>query len=135
MIIRLGVFVTMPVSVSYRGYVLEQLAVAGSVMARKMFGGVGLYLDGLFFALIAHDRLYFKVDDTTRADYEKRGMEPFQPFADKPFTMQHYEVPVEILEEGVELCIWAKKALMVAARQPVKAPRVKRPHRPKNRAL
>jgi len=52
-------------------------------------------------------------------------MEPFQPFADKPFTMQYYEVPVEILEEGVELCIWAKKALAVAARQPVKVPRAK----------
>lgn len=134
MTILSGVFATMPVSASYRDYVLEQLAVAGSVTAKKMFGGVGLYLNGLFFALIAHDRLYFKVDDTTRADYEKMGMAPFQPFADRPYTMQYYEVPVETLEDGVDLCIWAKKALVVAARQPVKAPKVKKLHYPEDGA-
>ena len=42
----------MPVSDEFRDFVLEQLAPAGRVAARAMFGGVGLYLDGLFFALI-----------------------------------------------------------------------------------
>ena len=121
MTILLSVSVTMPVSNSYRDYVLEQLAVAGSVTAKKMFGGVGLYLDGLFFALIADDRLYFKVDDTNRSDYEAVGMGSFQPYDDKPYTMQYYEVPVEILEDGVDLCIWAKKALAVAAHRSVTA--------------
>ena len=121
MTILLSVSVTMPVSNSYRDYVLEQLVVAGSVTAKKMFGGVGLYLDGLFFALIADDRLYFKVDDTNRSDYEAVGMGSFQPYDDKPYTMQYYEVPVEILEDGVDLCIWAKKALAVAAHRSVTA--------------
>lgn len=121
MTILLSVSVTMPVSNSYRDYVLEQLAVAGSVTAKKMFGGVGLYLDGLFFALIADDRLYFKVDDTNRSDYEAVGMGSFQPYDDKPYTMQYYEVPVEILEDGVDLCIWAKKALAVAVHRSVTA--------------
>lgn len=124
MTILLSVSATMPVSNSYRDYVLEQLAIAGSVTAKKMFGGVGLYLDGLFFALIADDRLYFKVDDTNRSDYETVGMGPFQPYADiggKPYTMQYYEVPVEILEDGVDLCIWAKKALAVATHRSVTA--------------
>ncbi len=128
MTILWNVFATMPVSDSYREYVLEQLAEAGFVTAKKMFGGVGLYLNGLFFALIADDRLYFKVDDTTRSDYEAVGMGPFQPYDDKPYTMQYYEVPVEILEDRIELCIWAKKALAVVTRQPTAAakPRKKR---------
>ena len=117
----------MPVSDSYREYVLEQLAEAGLVTAKKMFGGVGLYLNGLFFALIADDRLYFKANDTTRSDYEAVGMGPFQPYDDKPYTMQYYEVPVEILEDRVDLCIWAKKALAVARQSTAAAkPRKKR---------
>jgi DNA transformation protein len=39
----------MAVSDDFRDFVLEQLALAGSVTPRAMFGGVGLYLDGLFF--------------------------------------------------------------------------------------
>ncbi len=80
----------MPVSDQYSDYVLEQLCCAGRVTARKMFGGMGLYLQGMFFALIASDILYFKVDDTNRPDYEAAGMGPFQPFADRPgYTMQY----------------------------------------------
>lgn len=108
----------MPVSKQYSDYVLEQLRCAGPVIARKMFGGMGLYLQGVFFALIASDILYFKVDDTTRPDYEAAGMEPFQPFADRPsYTMQYYEVPVDVLEDAAELRVWVNKALSVALRK------------------
>ncbi|MEQ6340575.1 MAG: TfoX/Sxy family protein [Gammaproteobacteria bacterium] len=100
----------MPVSDQCRDYVLEQLRCAGQVTARKMFGGVGLYLKGMFFALIASDTLYFN-----RPDYEAAGMGPFQPFADRPgYTMQYYEVPVDVLEDIAELRVWANKALSVA---------------------
>jgi TfoX/Sxy family transcriptional regulator of competence genes len=60
--------------------VLEQLQGAGPVTAKKMFGGVGLYIDMVFFGLIADDVLYLKVDDSNRADYEAEGMKPFKPF-------------------------------------------------------
>ncbi len=69
----------MPVSNDYRDFVLEQLAAAGSVSPRAMFGGVGLYLDGLFFALIDDDTLYFKADDASRKRYEAAGSRPFCP--------------------------------------------------------
>jgi len=51
-----------PVSESYRVFVLEQLGRVASVSAKSMFGGVGLHAESLFFALIAEDRLYFKVE-------------------------------------------------------------------------
>ncbi|MFQ5901401.1 MAG: TfoX/Sxy family protein [Thermodesulfobacteriota bacterium] len=65
----------MPISEEYLEYVLDQLR---PVDFRKMFGGVGLYLDGVFFALIANDILYFKVDESNRQDYEAEGMGPFK---------------------------------------------------------
>lgn len=67
----------MSVSPSFRSFVLEQLArTTTAVRGRAMFGGVGIYSGELFFALIADDTLYFKVDDTNRPDFEVRGMPP-----------------------------------------------------------
>jgi DNA transformation protein len=79
-----------------------------------MFGGVGIYAQGLFFALIAEDRLYFKVDDATRPNFEKRGMEPFRPFGEDS-AMGYYEVPADLVEDVNQLETWIKKAIDVAA--------------------
>ena len=63
----------MPVSLSFRTFIVDQLSrIAPRVRARSMFGGVGIYSGDLFFALIADDALYFKVDDSNRGDFEAR---------------------------------------------------------------
>ena len=66
----------MPVSTSYRSFVLEQLERISPVTAKSMFGGVGLYRAGVFFGILAGDVLYLKVDDTNRPDYERAGAKP-----------------------------------------------------------
>src|SRR5713226_2322603 len=105
----------MAASESYRVFVLEQLARVTPVTAKSMFGGVGIYARGLFFALIAEDRLYFKVDDSTRPDFERLGMEPFRPFGDDS-TMGYYEVPADVMEDATQLAPWVEKAIDVAAK-------------------
>lgn len=105
----------MPVSPDYREWVLEQLRPAGAVAARAMFGGVGLYLDGVFFALIADDTLYFKVDDASRGRFEAAGTGPFRPYGDER-VMQYYEVPPEVLEDRERLVEWVHEAVAVARR-------------------
>lgn len=115
----------MAVSDDYRDFVLEQLAPAGRVTPRAMFGGVGLYLDGLFFALIDDDTLYFKTGDTNRARYEQAGSKPFCPFPDRPDqAMAYWQVPADVLEDPEQLTDWAREALAVAlarrARRPVR---------------
>ena len=60
-------------------YVLEQLGALGAVAARRMFGAVGMFADGVFFGLIAGDVLYFKVGESNRGDYAARGMSRFAP--------------------------------------------------------
>ena len=79
-----------------------------------MFGGVGIYSSDLFFALIADDTLYFKVDDSTRPEFEARGMEPFRPFGDDGGTMQYYQVPEDLLEDPDAMRPWVEKAMAVA---------------------
>src|SRR5215471_14228974 len=104
----------MAVSGTYRDFVLEQLGRVTPVSAKSMFGGVGIYAQGLFFALIADDRLYFKVDGATRPDFERRGMEPFRPFGEDS-AMGYYEVPADVVEDVNHLETWMKKAIDVAA--------------------
>lgn len=79
-----------------------------------MFGGVGLYSGELFFALIADDTVYFKTDESTRPDFEARGMGPFRPFGDAGGTMQYYQVPEDLLEDPEALRPWAEKAIAIA---------------------
>jgi len=98
----------------FRTFVLDQLEPLGSVLPKSMFGGVGLYCDGVFFGLIALDVLYLKVDDTNRLDYEAAGAQPFRPFPERGGTMKYYAVPVEVLESQIELIEWARKAVRVA---------------------
>jgi DNA transformation protein len=81
-----------------------------------MFGGVGIYGEDLFFALIDDDTLYFKVDESNRPDFEARGMGPFQPYGEKGETMGYYRVPEDLLEDHEVLGQWAEKAIIVARR-------------------
>lgn len=101
---------------------LDQLEEVGDIVPRAMFGGVGLYCDGVFFGIIARDVLYLKVDDGNRSDFEGAGMKPFRPYLDRPSTMQYYAVPVSVLESAPELSAWARKAVRAAARQSRKRP-------------
>ncbi len=104
----------MSISKEYLEYVMDQLDSMGPITSKNMFGGAGIYHDDIFFALIANDTLYFKVDDSNRPDYEAAAMVPFKPRVNKPYTMQYYQVPIDILENDEKLKVWAYKALDVA---------------------
>jgi len=106
------------VSSSFRTFIVDQLGrVVAHVRARSMFGGVGIYANQLFFALIADDTLYFKVDDSNRPDFERLGMKAFQPYGEGGEVMQYYQVPIDLLEDLEALRPWAEKAIAVAARK------------------
>lgn len=105
----------MPKSTAFVDFVLDQLSGVDGVRAQAMFGGTGLYCNDVFFGIVHRDILYLKVNDDTRAAYERAGMKPFKPYADRPTTMQYYEVPVAILEDPRDLAAWIERAVAVAA--------------------
>src|SRR4026207_297937 len=93
-------FRSVAVSSSFQVLVLDQLNRAmPRIRARPMFGGVGIYSGECFFALIADDTVYFKVDASPRPDFEARGMGPFRPFGDDGGTMNYYQLPEDLLED------------------------------------
>ena len=102
------------VSPGFREFVMGQLADLRGLHARPMFGGIGLYADGVFFGIVAGDVLYLKVDDASRPDYERAGAYPFRPYADRPVTMQYYNVPAGLVEDAATVCAWARRAITVA---------------------
>jgi DNA transformation protein and related proteins len=96
---------------------LELLAPLGPVRARRMFGGWGLYADGLFVALIAAERLHLKADAETRGHFSAAGCEPFSYRADgKSVTLGYWTVPPEALESPALMQPWARLALQAALR-------------------
>lgn len=105
----------MPLS-PFAQYVQDDLLAEFDVRARAMFGGYGVYKDGIFFGLIADDELYFKVDETNKVIYQKYGSEPFtySKGKNKPVTMNYYVVPADIIEDEKTLLQWANTAYEIA---------------------
>jgi DNA transformation protein len=105
----------MAVTNSFRSFVLEQFgrAVPG-VRARSMFGGVGIYSNDLFFALIDDDAVYLKTDAATQPDFVARGMGAFRPSGEAGETMSYHQLPEDVLENPDILRVWAEKSLAVA---------------------
>jgi DNA transformation protein and related proteins len=111
-----------PKSTAFVDFVLDQLSGVDGVRAQAMFGGTGLYCNDMFCGIIHRDILYLKVNDDTRATYERAGMKPFKPYAHRPTTMQYYEVPVAVLEDPRDLAAWIERAVAVAASAKPKPP-------------
>lgn len=101
---------------SAQEFAIEQLGRVVPVTWKRMFGGVGVYHDALFFALLDDERCWLKVDDGNRAAFEARGLGPFRPFPDKPEVMSYYPVPDDALEDAESLRPWVDGAIDAAKR-------------------
>jgi DNA transformation protein len=94
------------------------LAPLGAVRARRMFGGHGLYVDALFIALIAEERLYLKADAQTRATFERAACTPFVYARNdlSAVTLGYWSAPDEALDSPQAMAPWARLALAAALR-------------------
>lgn len=101
----------------FADFIVELLEPLGRIKARRMFGGFGLYLDGLMFALIADDTLYLKADADNRAAFAARAMPPFQYARQgKTVALSYHAAPPEALEEPDDLLALARLAFAAALR-------------------
>ena len=104
----------MNVSNEYLQFIMQKLDSLGDVKSRSMFGGYGIFHEGLMFAVIADDTLYFKVNESNRDIYEQDGSKPF------PHGISYWEAPAELLEEDSKLCEWANISIKIAHEVAVK---------------
>ncbi|MFG1185447.1 TfoX/Sxy family protein [Xanthobacter aminoxidans] len=96
--------------------IADLFAAFGPVAVRRMFGGAGLYADGLMFALWAGEAFYLKADAALAEDLKGRGSVPFSYEAKGVVrTMGGYwSVPEAALDDADDLAALARRALFVA---------------------
>jgi DNA transformation protein len=111
---------------------LELLAPLGAPRARRMFGGHGLYVDDLFVALIAFDRLYLKADAQTKARFEAAGCAPIvYDGKGQSVTMSYFTAPDDAMESPAYMQPWGRLALEAALRAKAAKKPSSRARRPK----
>jgi len=122
----------MVASDTYADFLREQLAPLGRLTLRRMFGKTGVFCDGVMFAMVLENTLYFRVDDHNREMFREAEAFPPLNYAKKGATIDlaFWRVPERLFDEPDELAIWARAALAAARR--VAAKRV--PAAPKRRA-
>jgi DNA transformation protein and related proteins len=99
----------------------------GPVRLRRMFGGAGLFLDGVMFVLIADDTLFMKADAINRAEFEQAGSEPFRYETSRGVhEFSYYELPVEALDDAETAIRWGRSALAAARRSQEAKPPARR---------
>ena len=104
-------------------YLLELLAPYGGITSRAMFGGHGIYKDGLIFGIVIDDGFYLKVDDVNRREFEARGLTPFlyeMKKTGKSISLGYYQCPEEALESAALMRDWAKSGVAASLRAAAK---------------
>lgn len=104
----------MTVSQHYLAHTIERLASVVPVSYRRIFTGYGVYHQGVQFAIIVNDHLYFRADDLSRTLYQDKNMTPFQPGAVERAESSFYQLPDEVLENPRELIYWMRTAVEAA---------------------
>lgn len=98
-------------------YVVELMAGWAEVSARKMFGGYGLYREGLMFALIVDDELFFKTDTSNVGQYERVGSHPFVYVSQsRNVQLSYWSAPADSLDSSAEMSGWCQSAYGAALR-------------------
>ncbi len=106
----------------------EQLDALGPIGVARFFSGASLRLDGVLFGFVHAGSLFLRVDDDTRAAFERAGMRPFS-YSGRTRTVVvggYTETPAEGREDGGRLREWWRDAHRAALRAGAGARRAKR---------
>lgn len=101
----------------FTDYLHEVFEQFGPITVRKMFGGYGIYHDGLMFGLVADEALYLKTDAENVGDFEREGLAPFEfDKGGKPVRMSCHLAPDDLLEDRDKAAAWARRSYEAALR-------------------
>ena len=99
-------------------YLHELLEPVGKVSARAMFGGWGVYVDGIIVGIVVEGRLYLKADALSEPRFIATGNAPFMyPSPKGPMAMSYWSIPEEALDSSEAMRPWAGLALAAARRK------------------
>ena len=111
-------------------FINDLFAPFGPVTVRRMFGGAGIYREGLMFALVFDGAIFLKVDDASIPDFEREGSRPFvytrakSPGKIGRASLSYWRLPERLYDDPEDLARWAERALAIAQRKKI-APRAR----------
>jgi len=119
------------VSAGFKAFLDEQFAPLPGVTIRKMFGGLGVFRDGIMFAMSVEDTLYLRCDAGRAVDFEAEGSAPvvFKSHTGKDMPMPYWRAPERLFDEPDEFRQWAERAFADAWRVKADKPVRKRASR------
>ncbi len=98
-------------------FVVENLQALGPVYPKRMFGGHGIFMDGLMFGLITDDTLYLKADALNEAVFEEHGLAHFEYHRkDKLVRLSYRLAPESVFDDPDELVEWGGRSYAAARR-------------------
>lgn len=98
-------------------FLKDQFREFGAVTIRRLFGGHGVFYDGVMIGLIARDQLYLKADKQTAGRFEELDLPPFgYSNGEKRVNMSYYLAPEATMDDPTEMCAWAELAYQAALR-------------------
>jgi len=106
----------MALNEEFKNFILDQLKDIGELETKRMFGGLALLYHGSAFAKIKHDKVWLKVDDSNRANFEQMGMKQYIYGKDNSHKLNFYETPIEVIEDRDKLKDWVKKSIEVVTK-------------------
>jgi DNA transformation protein and related proteins len=91
----------------------------GPVQVRRMFGGAGLYADGVMFAIVSDDLIYLKTDAAPVPAFEREHCAPFeyQSKTGKRALTSYWRLPERLYDDPDALAQWARAAMAAARAQ------------------
>jgi DNA transformation protein and related proteins len=104
----------MTVSNHFILHAVESLAGVAAISYRRIFNGYGVYHDGVQFAIVVNDHLYFRADDLSRDLYLAKKMSAFQPRTLEAVESSFFQLPDEVLNNPDELMFWMRIAVEAA---------------------
>ncbi|MFT4661324.1 MAG: DNA transformation protein [Patiriisocius sp.] len=110
----------MAVKEEYVNYIVDELSEFGEIKAKKMFGTIGFFREGLMFGIISKDLFRLKVDDTNKPEYVAAGAQLLMSKTKKR-GMPYSSVPVEVLEDKDTLAKWAQTSFEISVKNKKKS--------------
>jgi len=101
-------------------FIRELFTPFGPVTVKRMFGGAGIWSDGLMFGLVFDGTIFLKVDETSIPDFEREGSKPFVYTRAKSkarvgrASLSYWRLPERLYDDPEELATWADRALAIA---------------------
>ena len=107
----------MAINEEFKNFVLDQLQGLGEFETKSMFGGLALLHQGSAFAKIKHDKVWLKVDESNKGEFDKFGMKQYTYGKDNSRKLNFFETPIEVIEDRDKLKDWVQKSIEVVLKK------------------